>query len=188
MRNHRDSARWFDRLGLAIVAVLSAFTFFILSDVAVVAAEPTQIIIDEAQEMIAGTGANKGNDTLVLKFCYPTAKSLTKIDYLSKTTANDGSFSLKYQYSYKDNDNDPAYFNLRFYFNAKGKLIDARPVTSEHSSFWPPMSTAEITLGLAKEAIRSDEKLKNEPLWKALLKVDSASEFMVGVMNIKAGK
>ena len=34
--------------------------------------------------MIVATRPTKGNDKLVLSFCYPTAKSLTQVDYLSK--------------------------------------------------------------------------------------------------------
>jgi hypothetical protein len=180
--------RLLDRFGLAALIALFVLTGTALAGGRVTAVEPTQEILDEAHAMIVGSGTNKGNDKLVLGFSYPTAKSLTRIDYLNKSVAGDGSFTLTYKYLYRDNDNDPADFEMRFDFSAKGKLTGARPVQNKHSSFWPPMSTAEITLDLVKETIRNDEKLKKEPVWKALLTVDSAADFMVGVMNIKAGK
>jgi hypothetical protein len=152
------------------------------------AAEPTREQLDAARAMVAGTGKNKGNDKLVLGFAYPTARGVTKIDYVSKTAADDGSFTLTYRYTYRDRDNDPQDFQMRFEFGATGKLTGARPVADKHSSFWPPMTAAELTLGLLQEAIRNDEKRKNDPVWKPLLAVTSPSEFMVGIMNIKAGK
>lgn len=152
-------------------------------------AEPTPALLDAAHAMIVGTGANnKGNDRLVLAFCYPAAKSLTKVEYLSKTVAGDGAFSLTYRYSYRDSDNEPADFQLHFDFSPKGKLAEIQPVANRHSSLAPPLSSADVTLGLVKETIRTDEKLKKEPVWMALLEVNSASEFLVGMMNLKAGK
>lgn len=188
MSTRWNPARPFDALGLAVVASFFALIVLVLTGGRAEAAEPTQVVIDEAHAMIVGSGANKGNDKLVMSFCYPTAKSLTKVEYVTGTTANDGSFTLTYRYLYRDSDNDPADFQLKFYFNAKAKMTDVRTLTGKHSSFWPPMSTAEITLAVVKEAIRNDDKLRDQPVWKELLKVDAASDFLVGVINIKAGK
>jgi hypothetical protein len=151
------------------------------------AAEPTQAVLDNAHAMVIGTGNSKGNDKLVLAFCYPTAKSITSVTYVTKKAFNDGSFQLWYDYEYRDSDGDPQNFQLRFSFDAKAKLTDVRG-TTKHSSFWPPFTTAGIALAVLKEAIRNDEKLKKDPLFKALLTVDSPTEFLVGIMNIKAGK
>ena len=179
-----------DRLGLGVVAVAFSATFFILGGGRLAAAEPTQTVLDDVHAMVVGTGTGKGNDALVLGFSYPTAKSLTKIEYVPKSlsVANDGSFTLMYKYSYRDSDNDPQDFQLRFAFTAKGKLTDVRELAGKHSSFWPPFFTATVFLELAKEAVRQDKDLKNEPLGKALLAVKSPVEFMTILMNTKAGK
>ena len=173
------------RLGTVALVALLVLAF---GGAPACAADPSQATLDAAHAMVVGTGKNKGNDKLVLGFCYPTAKSLSGVEYLSKTVANDGSFTLTYNYDYKDSDGDAAYFQLRYSFSANGKITAARLVPGKHSSFWAPFSTAEIVLGAMKEAVRGDDKLQNDPVWKELLKVDTPAEFMVGITNIKAGK
>jgi hypothetical protein len=173
--------------GRVRVAVSTAVAVALFAGTAA-AAEPTQAAIDAAHAMIAGTGANKGNDKLVLGFCYPTARSLNGVEYVSGTAAKDGTFDLTYRYKYKDGDNDPADFQLKFSFSATGKITAARVVPGKHSSFWPPLSLAEITLGRTKEAIRSDEQMKNDPVWQAVLALDAPADVMIAMMNIKAAK
>lgn len=181
------NAQWFfarpsgriRNLALALAALLAARS---------TAAEPTQATIDAAKAVIAGTGAHKGNDKLVLSFCYPTAKSATAVEYVAGTTSKDGSFDLTFRYAYRDGNNDPADFQLRYAFDRNGKIVSVRAVDGKHSSPRAPLKDAQGTLELMKEAARNDATLKNDPAWKALLALDSPADFMTGVMNLKAGK
>lgn len=152
------------------------------------AAEPAPATLDAAKAVIVGTGAHKGNDKLVLSFCYPTARSLTAVEYASGTTAKDGSFDLTFRYTYRDGDNDPADFQLRYAFDRNGKIVSVRAVDGKHSAPRPPLKDARGTLELMKEAARNDAALKGDPAWKALLALDAPDAFMIGVMNLKAGK
>lgn len=181
--------RLLDGAAGVVLALLTAATFLIPAAGRATASEPDNDTLKAAHEMVTAEGrANKGNDTLVLDFAYPTAKKLTRVTYLSKNIKASGAFDLIYKYDYRDSDNDAADFQLRFSFTVKGKLSEVAPVVGKHSSFWPPFSTAEIAFGVMKEAIRNDEKLKKDPVWKQLLDVEKATEALILVLNIKAGK
>lgn len=66
------------------------------------------------------------------------------------TAYKDGSFDLTYKFYYRDSDNDPQTYTLRFDYDAKGKLT-GEPGIVDHSSFWPPFNAIKIAGAVADE-------------------------------------
>lgn len=169
------ATRTLDRLGLAVVAALAALTILILSGRAS-AADPTK----DAVKMI------EDNQKLVIGFAYPTTKSVDSLKLVDDGVNKDGSFYLTVKFGITDSDGDPAHVTLKFKFDKSAKLTDVSE--TNRSSIWPSFATAKLVLEAVKAAIRNDDKLKDDPAWKQLLKIDSPQEFLCTLINIRSGK
>ena len=104
-------------------------------------------------DVIVGTGAHKGNDKLVLSFCYPAAKSVTAVERVAKATSKDGSFDLTFRYAYRDGNNDAAeYAALR---TVLGESIGRTPIVAFKSHVGHTLGGAgAVELALSLLAMR----------------------------------
>lgn len=92
----------------------------------------------------------------ITKLAYVTSKSCTGVDYVKGTVYVDNSFHLTYKFYYRDSDNDPQWFTLRFEHNASGGLTDVKSVA--WSSFWEPFNFIKIAGGILKEVAKELDK------------------------------
>ncbi len=83
----------------------------------------------------------------ITRLAYVSSKSHTKTSYVEGSVFRDDSFSLTYKFTYRDNDNDPQAYTLRFLYSKTGKLTDVETV--DHSSFWEPFNALKIAGALA---------------------------------------
>lgn len=95
----------------------------------------------------------QSNAAGITKMAYVTSKSHTSVKYVSGTIYNDDSYDLTFTFDYRDSDNDPQWYTLRFEYNARGGLTDVKSV--KWSSFWEPFNALKIAGfivdGVAKE-------------------------------------
>jgi hypothetical protein len=127
----------------------------------------------------------KSEAKAVLGFAYPTAKRVSSVEYDDGVRFEGGGYRLIYAINYVDSDGDDAYVSLKFDFDKRGKLTSISD--KAHSSFFPPFLTAGLFLELMKTAIKNDPKLREDPAWQQLLRVNKAEEFLVGYVNLKNG-
>jgi hypothetical protein len=89
----------------------------------------------------------------ITKMAYVTSKSHTKVEYVKGAVYKDGGYDLTYQFFYRDSDNDPQTYTLRFEYNASGKITEVKTV--QHSSFWEPFNAIKIA-GAVAEGIANE--------------------------------
>jgi len=176
MNNATFGGRVLNGTSLGVVTAL----FLVLGGTAGRAAAEDQPEVKDAARMI------QTNAKVIQAFAYPTTKKLTGTEYVKGVPYKDGSFALTYNFDYTDSDNDPAYVTLKFTFDKTGKMRSIEEV--DRSSFWPAFGTAKLALEVLKESIRNDEQARNSPEGKRLLAIDDPTEFLVELLNIKAGK
>ena len=129
-------------------AAVAAFAviFGMAGHVAAADVEPNTIQ-QRAQRELQDGGAK------ITRLAYVSSKSHTKTTFVEGSVFRDDSFSLTYKLSYRDNDNDPQTYTLRFLYSKTGKMTDVEIV--DHSSFWEPFNALKIAGaladGLAKE-------------------------------------
>lgn len=139
-----------------------------------------------AAEPKDGARVIEDNQKLIIGFAYPTTKKIDSLKLVDDSANRDGSFSLTVRFNITDSDGDPAYVTLKFKFDKSARLTDVSE--TGRSSIWPSFGTATLVLEAVKAAIRNDDKLKNDPAWKQLLKIDNPQEFLCTLVNIRGGK
>jgi len=119
------------------LAMVSAFVIVLgVADRGVAAdVQPNKTHIRAQQGIEDGAGK-------ITKLAYVSSRSHTKVEYVSGKSYKDDSFSLTYKFSYRDNDNDPQTYTLRFAYDKTGKMTDI--ATVNHSSFWEPFNALKI--------------------------------------------
>jgi hypothetical protein len=118
----------------AWLVVLSALGLMAVSKAAS-AGEPTAVQSRAQRDIESGAAR-------LTKLAYVSSKRHTDLDYIKGVAYKDDSFDLTYKFSYRDSDNDPQTFTLRFEFDARGKLKDIKSVS--WSSFWEPFNALKI--------------------------------------------
>jgi hypothetical protein len=166
------TGKWVAAVVLAAVAVLGGTAG------RAAASDPPEV--KDAVKMV------ESNAKVIQAFAYPTTKKLNDTTFVKGVRYSDGSFALTYNFDYTDSDGDPAYVKLKFTFSKSGKMRSVEEV--DRSSFWPAFGTAKLALEVLKEAIRNDPDARNSPEGKRLLAIDDPTEFLVELLNIKAGK
>jgi hypothetical protein len=132
-------------MGVAfVVGVVGMF-----SQTQVQAGEPNAIQSRSQRDIVDGAAR-------ITKMAYVTSKSHTKIDYVKGIVYKDGSYDLTYEFSYRDNDNDPQTFTLRFEYNESGRMTDVKTV--RHSSFWEPFNALKLAGALADNLAKEMNK------------------------------
>lgn len=130
---------WVLAVGFASVAVMGS-----RCDAAEVALNATQM---------ASYRSVQNNAAGITKMAYVTSKSQTSMKYVGGTIFNDDSYHLTFKFYYRDSDNDPQSYTLRFEYNSRGRLVEV--TTIDHSSFWEPFNAIKIAGaiidGVAKE-------------------------------------
>lgn len=92
----------------------------------------------------------ESNASRLTKFAYVSSNGHTKTTYVEGKEYTDDSFSFTYRFDYRDSDNDPQQFTMKFHFDANGKFTKFSNVS--YSSFWEPFN-AWIIAGVALEEI-----------------------------------
>ncbi|MBY0513986.1 MAG: hypothetical protein K2P78_08765 [Gemmataceae bacterium] len=161
-----------------VVAAMAVATAMVLGGAGRAAASDQEV--RDAGKMVTT------NAKVIQAFAYPTTKKLTGTEFVKGVRNADGGFSLTYNFDYVDSDGDDAYVTLKFTFTASGKMKKVEEVS--RSSFWPAFGTAKLALEVLKESIRNDEKARNSPEGMRLLAIDDPTDFLVELLNIKAGK